>query len=281
MRARGHRRAHRVLGHDLDAGGDRDVVGAGDDALGGEVGRLLRRAALAVDGGGGDRLGPAGAEHGVAPDVQALVPDLKTQPMITSSTRAGSRLLRSTRASEDLGREVGEQGLNIGRNAVLTAGWPESVPATTVDRPVRRSSQQALHFAAQGVMAGQYDVVIAAGAEVMTQVPDGLVGDRRGSASRSPGDEGAATPPPGLAPQGIGADMIADEYGLDPRGPRRASAPSQPTAGGRRPAPRAASTDGADRGWASTGDRHLGQRAWCTRATRASARARPLSRSPA
>ena len=58
--------------HDLDAGGDDDVVGAGHHALGGEVGRLLRRAALAVDGGGRHRLGPAGAEHGVAADVQAL-----------------------------------------------------------------------------------------------------------------------------------------------------------------------------------------------------------------
>ena len=63
-------------GHDLDAGGDDDVVGAGDDALGGEVGRLLRRAALAVDGGGGHRLGEAGGEHGVAADVEALVADL-------------------------------------------------------------------------------------------------------------------------------------------------------------------------------------------------------------
>ena len=58
--------------------------------------------------------------------------------------------------------QVGQQSLNIGRSAVLAAGWPESVPATTVDRQCG-SSQQAIHFAAQGVMAGSYDVVIAAG----------------------------------------------------------------------------------------------------------------------
>ena len=68
--------------------------------------------------------------------------------------------------------QVGEQSLNIGRNAVLAAGWPESVPATTVDRQCG-SSQQALHFAAQGVIAGAYDVVIAAGVEVMTRTPMG------------------------------------------------------------------------------------------------------------
>ena len=68
--------------------------------------------------------------------------------------------------------QVGEQGLNIGRNAVLAAGFPDSVPATSVDRQCG-SSQQALHFAAQGVMAGAYDVVIAAGVESMTRVPMG------------------------------------------------------------------------------------------------------------
>src|SRR4029450_10336195 len=68
--------------------------------------------------------------------------------------------------------QVGAQGVNIGRNAVLAAGWPESVPATTVDRQCG-SSQQSMHFAAQGVMAGAYDVVIAAGVEVMTRTPMG------------------------------------------------------------------------------------------------------------
>ena len=68
--------------------------------------------------------------------------------------------------------QVGEQSLNIGRNAVLAAGFPESVPATTVDRQCG-SSQQAIHFAAQGVISGAYDVAIAAGVESMTRVPMG------------------------------------------------------------------------------------------------------------
>src|SRR6202171_2704504 len=68
--------------------------------------------------------------------------------------------------------QVGAPGLNIGRNAVLAAGFPESVPATSVDRQCG-SSQQSAHFAAQGVMAGAYDIVIAAGVEVMSLVPMG------------------------------------------------------------------------------------------------------------
>jgi acetyl-CoA acyltransferase len=66
--------------------------------------------------------------------------------------------------------QVGEQAINIGRSAALAAGFPETVPATTIDRQCG-SSQQAAHFAAQGVMAGAYDIVIAAGVESMTRVP--------------------------------------------------------------------------------------------------------------
>src|SRR5437016_11395934 len=68
--------------------------------------------------------------------------------------------------------QVGEQGINIARNAALAAGFPESVVGTTVDRQCG-SSQQAAHFAAQGVIAGAYDVVIAAGIESMSRVPMG------------------------------------------------------------------------------------------------------------
>src|SRR6202795_3303303 len=68
--------------------------------------------------------------------------------------------------------QVGEQTFNVGRSAVLAAGWPESVPATTIDRQCG-SSQQALHFAAQGVMAGVYDVVVASGVEAMSRVAMG------------------------------------------------------------------------------------------------------------
>jgi len=66
--------------------------------------------------------------------------------------------------------QVGSQALNIGRSAVLAAGWPETVPSTTVDRQCG-SSQQSAHFAAQGVIAGAYDVAIACGVENMTQIP--------------------------------------------------------------------------------------------------------------
>lgn len=108
--------------------------------------------------------------------------------------------------------QVGEQSLNIGRNAVLTAGWPESVPSTTIDRQCG-SSQQAIHFAAQGVMAGAYDVVVAAGVEVMTRTPMGasIVKDMGFPFPQAMMDRYEET---GLPPQGIGADMIADEYGI-------------------------------------------------------------------
>src|SRR6218665_1157384 len=68
--------------------------------------------------------------------------------------------------------QIGAQSLNVGRNAVLAAGFPESVPATTADRQ-RGPPQQAAHFAAQGVMAGAYDIAIAAGVETMSLVPMG------------------------------------------------------------------------------------------------------------
>ncbi|HEY8543589.1 MAG TPA: beta-ketoacyl synthase N-terminal-like domain-containing protein, partial [Acidimicrobiales bacterium] len=68
--------------------------------------------------------------------------------------------------------QAGAQAVNVGRNAVLAAGWPEEVPATTIDRQCG-SSQQAVHFAAQAVMAGVHDVVVASGVEIMSQVPMG------------------------------------------------------------------------------------------------------------
>jgi acetyl-CoA acyltransferase len=110
--------------------------------------------------------------------------------------------------------QAGEQALNIGRNAVLAAGFPESVPATTVDRQCG-SSQQAAHFAAQGVIAGAYDIAIAAGVETMTRIPMGatLAVKELGHAfSKSIMDRYA--PVGGLQPQGIGAEMIADKWGI-------------------------------------------------------------------
>src|SRR5215468_4214460 len=77
--------------------------------------------------------------------------------------------------------QVGEQAWNVGRSAVLAAGWPESVPGTTVDRQCG-SSQQAVHFAAAAVISGQADLVVAGGVESMTRVPMGAsAGDARGA----------------------------------------------------------------------------------------------------
>src|SRR5256884_9466469 len=75
--------------------------------------------------------------------------------------------------------QVGEQSWNVGRNAVLAAGWPESVPGTTIDRQCG-SSQQAVHFAAAGVIAGQYDVVVAGGVEWLNPGPVGSSVQTRG-----------------------------------------------------------------------------------------------------
>ena len=107
--------------------------------------------------------------------------------------------------------QTGEQAINIARNAWLAAGLPEEVPAVTIDRQCG-SSQQAAHFAAQGVIAGVYDLVIASGVESMTRVPMGI------TAQQGPGFpfsqklmdryEG------GLVPQGVSAEIIAEKWGL-------------------------------------------------------------------
>jgi acetyl-CoA acyltransferase len=105
--------------------------------------------------------------------------------------------------------QVGEQTFDIGRTAVLAAGWPESVTGVTVDRQCG-SSQQSVHFAAAGLVAGQYDVVVAGGVESMSRVPMGSAtqgGDPFGEEFRARyGD---------VAPhQGVGAEMIAERWGF-------------------------------------------------------------------
>ncbi len=106
--------------------------------------------------------------------------------------------------------QVGEQSLNVGRNAWLAAGLPEEVPATTLDRQCG-SSQQAAHFAAQGVIAGAYDVAIACGVEHMTRVP-------MGSSAQGPGfpfsDRLLQRYEGGLVPQGISSEIIAERWQL-------------------------------------------------------------------
>ena len=110
--------------------------------------------------------------------------------------------------------QVGEQSTNIARNAVLAAGWPEGVPGTTIDRQCG-SSQQAAHFAAQGVMAGAYDIVVAAGVEVMTRVPMGsAMADGKYGWPFGPRAVNRYQGEGGLVPQGVSAEMIADKWDI-------------------------------------------------------------------
>lgn len=107
--------------------------------------------------------------------------------------------------------QVGEQSLNVGRNAWLAAGLPEEVPATTIDRQCG-SSQQAAHFAAQGVIAGAYEIAVACGVENMTRVPMGSSAATQGFPFS---DRLLARYEGGLVPQGISAEMIAERWGLE------------------------------------------------------------------
>src|SRR4051812_38294253 len=107
--------------------------------------------------------------------------------------------------------QVGEQGINIARNAALAAGFPETTVGTTVDRQCG-SSQQAAHFAAQGVIAGAYDVVIAAGIESMSRVPMGAsVVDGKYGFPFGPMMTGRY---PNLVPQGISAELISEKWNI-------------------------------------------------------------------
>lgn len=105
--------------------------------------------------------------------------------------------------------QVGEQSGNTARWAVLAAGFPESVPAVTVDRQCG-SSQQALHFAAQGIMAGAYDVAIASGVESMSRIPIGSQAQGADVAGPAVRERYA----PGLVPQGVSAELIAARWGF-------------------------------------------------------------------
>ena len=110
--------------------------------------------------------------------------------------------------------QVGEQAANVARNAVLASGWPDTVPGTTIDRQCG-SSQQAAHFAAQGVIAGAYDIVVAAGVEVMTRVPMGAsMADGRFGYPFGPRLSARYADQGGIVPQGISAELIADKWGI-------------------------------------------------------------------
>lgn len=147
---------------------------------------------------------PNGALHGVLPA------DLLAHSLREVITRTGVDPAQVDDVIAGAVTQVGDQSVNIARNALLGAGFPESVPGTTVDRQCG-SSQQAISFAAQGVLAGAYDIVIAAGVESMSRVPMG--------SSVLPGSDPfgldmAARYPEGLVPQGISAELIAAKWKL-------------------------------------------------------------------
>lgn len=108
--------------------------------------------------------------------------------------------------------QIGEQSANTARWAALAAGFPESVPAVTIDRQCG-SSQQAVHFAAQGIQSGAYELVIASGVESMSRIPIGSQ-----TVGQDPFGSGvAARYPGGLVPQGISAELIAQKWNFSRR----------------------------------------------------------------
>jgi len=158
----------------------------------------------AVRTAGGKRHGKLSGWHSVdlaAETLKALVARNDLDPALVDDVIMGCVM------------QVGAQAANVARNAVLAAGFPESVPATTVDRQCG-SSQQAVHFAAQGVMAGQYDVVIAGGVEVMSLVPMGASVGQGVGLPFGPTVGQRYAPVGGLVPQGISAEMIAERWGF-------------------------------------------------------------------
>jgi acetyl-CoA acyltransferase len=151
---------------------------------------------------------PVGRRNGVLKDIHAV--DLAAMPLEALVSR--NDLDPSLVEDVIMGNvsQVGEQAYNIGRNAALAAGFPESVTGVTIDRQCG-SSQQSVHFAAQAVIAGVQDVVIAAGVESMTRIPMGV------TAQQGPGlpfGPRMMERYAGLVPQGISAEMIAEKWGI-------------------------------------------------------------------
>lgn len=147
---------------------------------------------------------PGGALHGVLPA------DLLAHSLRELMRTTGIDPARVDDVIAGAVTQVGDQAVNIVRNALLGAGFPESVPGTAIDRQCG-SSQQAISFAAQGVLAGAYDIVIAAGVESMSRVP---MGSSVLPGSNPFGEDMTRRYPEGLVPQGISAELIAARWGL-------------------------------------------------------------------
>jgi acetyl-CoA acyltransferase len=152
---------------------------------------------------------PVGKRNGGLKDVHPV--DLSAHVLEALVARAGIDPAVVDDVIWGVVMQTGEQSCNVGRNAALAAGFPESVVGVTVDRQCG-SSQQALHFAAAGVVAGHYDVAIAGGVESMTRVPMGV------TMTQGPGipfgPRMLARYDNGLVPQGISAEMIAERWNL-------------------------------------------------------------------
>lgn len=146
---------------------------------------------------------PGGALHGLHPV------DLLAQCLSALAEKTGIDPVNVEDVITGCVIQAGEQAGNIGRQAVLAAGWPDSVPAVSLDRKCG-SAQQAIDFAACGIIAGAYDVVVAAGVEMMSTVPakaNRLGRDNMGTAL-------AARYPDGLVHQGASAELIAARRGI-------------------------------------------------------------------
>jgi len=154
---------------------------------------------------------PLGKRNGVLAGVHPV--DLAAHVLRSLAARTGVDPAEVDDVIWGCGSQVGDQSFNIARSAVLAAGWPESVPATTIDRQCG-SSQQSVHFAAAGLVSGQYDLVVAGGVESMSRVPIGA-----SAVGGTPyGDAVYARYGGARFHQGISAQLIADKWQL----PRRA-----------------------------------------------------------
>jgi acetyl-CoA acyltransferase len=151
---------------------------------------------------------PIGRRNGALKDVHPV--DLSAHVLTALLRRAGLEPDLIEDVIWGCVTQIADQSSNVGRLAVLAAGWPESIPGTTIDRACG-SSQQAIHFAAAGVAAGHYDVVIAGGVESMSRVPIGsarTVGEPYGPAVRKRYGRDSFS-------QGLGAEAIARRWRLD------------------------------------------------------------------
>jgi acetyl-CoA acyltransferase len=152
---------------------------------------------------------PVGRRNGALKDVHPV--DLASVPLAALMERTGIDPALVDDVIMGCVSQTGEQTLNIARNAVLAAGFPEEVTGVTVDRQCG-SGQQAIHFAAQGVMSGAYDIAIGGGVESMTRIPMGV------AVQQGPGfpfgPKMLERYAGGLVPQGISAEMICDKWGI-------------------------------------------------------------------